>query len=174
MPNLIRCTEKLRREMGLTAVDLAGEGDATPLGDWYANLFSEERKKCVLFAAERSLLTVVAIDVTRAQLRGLRELLREGLFNVLLDEGFSAAQANPLLADAGEARYGVGQDRSMTSTVGELVGEARDRIYRLGGVEGVDLRELHHDLNRVLLTRNSYNAAVEVTHKVLGSQQAAG
>lgn len=47
---LIRCTKKLQKEMGLSKASLAESEPAVAcLGSWHANLLFIARRKCVLF-----------------------------------------------------------------------------------------------------------------------------
>lgn len=83
---LIRCTTKLRKEMGLKPSDLAdSDGAMGLLGDWYAHLFFYARQKCVLFAAEKTLCCFLTPALTHDRIRQLDEVFRDGLFRFLLD-----------------------------------------------------------------------------------------
>jgi hypothetical protein len=56
---LIRCTRKLLTEIGAQVASSAELAQPALLGDWFANLknlIRIERRKCVIFASERTLL----------------------------------------------------------------------------------------------------------------------
>ncbi|QDU89613.1 hypothetical protein Pla175_30060 [Pirellulimonas nuda] len=164
----IRCTARLRKEMGLKPADLAKTGAAKSiLGDWYAHLFFFDRKKCVLFAAEKSLLCFTRLAVTRAELRQLDDLFRDGLFRLLLDEGFASEQATGLFDQCRDVSYAMGVDRSMTGSVTELIRMADHWLYSRGGLKGIDLAELNHDLNTVPMSRTNYERAVPLSMRLL-------
>ena len=69
---IIRCTAKLQKEMGLKKNDLIDsiEG-ATTLGGWHANLLHIDRRKCVLFANDRTLSNFIVPDLKREHIRQL-------------------------------------------------------------------------------------------------------
>ena len=53
----LRCTKKLRKYLGIVPIDNAPPPTAA-LGDWYANLIPTFAGDLILFASEKSLLTV--------------------------------------------------------------------------------------------------------------------
>ncbi|MDA7979488.1 MAG: hypothetical protein MPJ50_12050 [Pirellulales bacterium] len=169
---LIRCTQKLRKEMGLKPADLCESADDSLLGAWYAHLFFEERKKCVLFVSEKTLLCFLAPALSRDRIRKLDEVFRDGLFRLLLDEGFQPDHATPVFNECRTIRYAATADRSMTGTVNEMVKDIQFMLPDFGGVATPNLPALHHRLNRNPLKRNEYQYAIERTKQVLDSLSA--
>jgi len=167
---LIRCTAKLRKEMGLRPADLRSESPQSQLGDWYAHLFFEKRKKCVLFVSERTLLCFLAVGLKRDRLRRLDEVFRDGFFRLLLDEGFQPEQATPAFNGCREMGYAATSDRSMVGTVNELVRETQFLLPRHGGVASPDLASLYHKMNRTPLKRNGYEYAIVRAKNLLSAQ----
>ena len=69
---LIRCTGKLQKEMGLKKTDLLeAEPHFSYLGSWHANLIHIDRRKCVLFVNDKTLFNFIAPDVYRTEIRNL-------------------------------------------------------------------------------------------------------
>lgn len=168
---LLRCTARLRKEMGLRPSDLSTESPNSLLGDWYAHLFFEERKKCVLFVNEKSLLCFLAVGLKRDRIRQLDDVFRDGFFRLLLDEGFQPEHATPAFNDCREVGYAATSDRSMVGTVNELVKETQFLLPRHGGVTSPDhLPALQHKLNRTPLKRNRYDYAIDRAKSLLGAQ----
>lgn len=59
---LLHCTQKLLKELGtppLVDTPAVTEG----LGNWYANLIRIDRKKCILFTNEKTLLSFLIQNV---------------------------------------------------------------------------------------------------------------
>ncbi len=166
---LICCTQKLRKEMGLKPADLQKSGDDSLLGDWYAHLFFQDRKKCVCFVSEKTLLCFIAPALSRDRIKKLDEVFRQGLFRLLLDEGFQPQHATPAFNECQTIQYASTADRSMTGTVTELVKEIQLLLPDFGGVAAPNLPALHHMLNRNPLKRNKYVYAIERTKQVLES-----
>ena len=87
---LIHCTKKLQKEMGLKPSDLCTEEPPfSYLGPWHANLIHIDRRKCVLFVSDRTLFNFIAPDVSRERIRALDMLLKNHLCCQLADEGIA-------------------------------------------------------------------------------------
>lgn len=165
----LRCTQKLRKEMGLSPKDLQDDAEDSLLGDWYAHMFFQDRKKCVCFVAEKTLLCFIATALPRERIKRLDEVFRDGLFRLLLDEGFQPQHATPIFEECQKVQYATTTDRSMTGTVNELVKDIQFWLPHHGSVVSPDLATLHHKLNRNPLKRNKYVFAIERTKQVLTS-----
>jgi len=163
---LIRCTQKLRKEMGLGPTDLSNESQESLLGDWYAHPFFYDRKKCLLFTVEKTLLTFLVTAVTRDLIRKLDDVFREGLFRLLLDEGFQPVQVNPLFDSCRLIEYAATTDRSTTGSMNELVKDAQFWLGQYGGPT-TNLTVLNQKLNRIPMKRIEYANAIEATKILL-------
>jgi hypothetical protein len=84
---MIRRTRKLLDELSARVAAPAPPAHPALLGDWYANLLSIERRKCVVFTSERTLLTFLSVGLTRDAIRDFATLLRTGLRQLLEGEG---------------------------------------------------------------------------------------
>ena len=61
---LIRCTKKLQKEMGLKSSDLCTEEPRfSYLGSWHANLIHIDRRKCVLFVNDKTLFNFTESNI---------------------------------------------------------------------------------------------------------------
>jgi hypothetical protein len=163
----IRCTKKLLKEMGLKSADLSDASQEALLGDWYGNLFYHNGKKCLLFAAEKTLLCFVVTEVTRKQIRKLEVVFREGLFRLLLEEGFQPNQVSQLLDECREIEYAATADRGMIGSMNELVKEAQFWLEQLGSPAAPDIAAIHQTLNRNPLKQISYKFAIDVSKELL-------
>ena len=85
---LIRCTKKLQKEMGLKKNDISeDEPSELYLGSWHANMIYIDRKKCVLFVNDKTLFNFIVPDLTRVQIRELSNIFKVNLACVLATEG---------------------------------------------------------------------------------------
>ena len=93
---LIRCTKKLQKEMGLKPKEL-NEQEPTSgiLGTWHANLLLINRRKCVLFVNDKTLFNFLIPGVKKEQLRKLDQHFRNYLQCIL------AAQMNTVNKNRG-------------------------------------------------------------------------
>lgn len=80
---LVRCTSILIKEIGLSKDDIVDSTlQESELGEWYANLFFFQRKKCLIFTNARTLFTFMSFGVNRTQIRNLGDLFHEGLARI--------------------------------------------------------------------------------------------
>jgi hypothetical protein len=84
---LIRRTRKLLTEIGAQVASSAELAQPALLGDWFANLIRIERRKCVIFTSERTLLTFLVVGPGRAAIRDYATLFRSGLRRLLEMKG---------------------------------------------------------------------------------------
>ena len=103
---LIRCTKKLQKEMGLKQSDLCAEEPRfSYLGAWQANLIHINRRKCVLFVNDKTLFNFIAPDVSRATIRELDRLFKSYLSCVIADAGISEADRAMILSEYDEVSW---------------------------------------------------------------------
>ena len=103
---IIRCTAKLRKEMGIKDSNLfCGEVTKGILGPWHANLIYINRRKCIIFVNDATLFNFIAPDVKRGEIRGLYNLFLSFLHPVLVQEGFSETQRGVLASEYAEVVY---------------------------------------------------------------------
>ena len=87
---IIRCTQKLQKEMGLKKSDLSeSEPTFSFFGSWHANLLHIDRKKCVLFVNDKTLFNFIVPDINRALIKELSRLFINHFSCVVAAEGLS-------------------------------------------------------------------------------------
>ena len=117
---IIRCTAKLQKEMGLKKKDLVTSIDeSTRLGGWHANLLHIDRKKCVLFANDRSLFTFIVTDLKREHIRQLDSVFQEHLICVLNAEDLDKNIVKSICGEHQEIQYGATDNRSVLGSMND-------------------------------------------------------
>lgn len=146
---LIRCTKKLQKEMGLKTSDLAEQQSASGLlGSWHANLLFIDRRKCVLFVNDKTLLNFIIPDVNREQIRRLDTLFRDFLQCILAEESFSEALCAQIQQEYETIGFADTNNRSVMGSMNELAFHYQFLIQREGSVHSAMLPSIIHDLNR--------------------------
>lgn len=85
---IIRCTQKLIKDMGLKKTDLStSEPIFSYLGSWHANLLHIDGKKCVLFVNNKTLFNFIVPNVKRQEIKNLSDMFNEHLIYTLSSEG---------------------------------------------------------------------------------------
>jgi len=160
---ILRCTAKLLKEMRISKQDLVEE-ESRPslLNDWYANIFFLSRKKNLIFTNTRTLYTFISFDVTRAQIKNIGEIFRQGLGNALLDEDFDGATIQRIINDCKEIHIGRTQDKSILGVMVDRVKSVRWMVQeREDGWNPSNLSEVVKQLNRTPLLTKRFTYSIE-------------
>jgi hypothetical protein len=147
---LIHCTKKLQKEMGLRKSDLSEiESADSRLGSWHANLLFVDRRKCVLFVNDKTLFNFLVPDVSRASIRQLRMLFLSSLELVIVDEKLSTDVLNSINAEYEELGLGNTHNRSVLGSMNDLAFHYKYHVHDQGGLHRCDLRAIIRQLNRM-------------------------
>jgi len=159
---LIRCTKKLRKEMGLKKVELAeSEPKFSFLGSWHANLLHIDRKKCVLFVNDKTLFNFLVPDVSRSQIRKLYSLFKGYLECVLSEEDFSKAVKTRIMEEYQEIEYSNTNSKSVLGSMNDLVFHYKYHILSEGGVHSSALPSIIKKLNHMPMGALEYTFPIE-------------
>lgn len=151
---LIRCTAKVQKEMGLeTAVLTEDAPKSALLGQWHCNLIYIDRRKCILFANDKTLFNFIVPDVSRAEIRELGEMFKLNLGCVLNAEGFHQDLVAKVLSEYAEIEYGKSNDRRVLGSLNDLAFHYRHWITECGGVRSTEIPAIIQKLNRMPMKR---------------------
>lgn len=147
---LIRCTKKLQKELGLKN-DALIQQEPTPtlLGSWHANLITIDRRKCVLFVNDKTLFNFLIPDVSREQIRRLDTLFRDFLQCILAEEGFDKTTTDKILQEYAEIGFANTNNKSVLGSMNDLAKHYNYHIQEEGGVHSCMVPQIIHDLNRM-------------------------
>lgn len=147
---LIRCTAKLIKELGLKKSDLVEEpAKFSFLGQWHANLIYINRRKCVLFANDKILINFIVPDVSRAEIRNLGSMFCSTFRCILADEGYSQEQITKVLDEYSEIGIGKSNNRSVLGTLNDLAFHYEYSILENGGPHSAAIPSIISRLNRM-------------------------
>ena len=165
---LIRCTAKLRREMGVKDSALF-EGSAAELvlGPWHANLIHINRRKCVLFANDKTLFNFIAPDVSRPDIRELRQLFLSYLHPVLAGEGFSKPEREEIASEYDEVQIAKSASKSVLGSMNDLAFHYEHRILTAGGIHSPEVPGIISALNRMPMGALEYTFPVEELRRIV-------
>jgi len=164
---LIRCTKKLQKEMGLKKADLhEAEPASSCLGSWHANLIHIDRRKCVLFVNDKTLFNFIAPDVTRAQIRELDVLFREFLLSVLAEEAVPDSARQKISAEYTEVAYANSKSKSVLGSMNDLAFHYKFCILSEGGVHSCMVPSIISKLNRMPMGAIEYRYPIEALTQI--------
>jgi len=159
---LIRCTKKLQKEMGLKRSDLCAEEPCfSYLGPWHANLIHIERRKCVLFVNDKTLFNFIVPDLSRAQIRELDKPFRSYLSCVLADAGISEADRARILSEYDEVGFANTDSKSVLGSMNDLTFHYKYSILEAGGVHSPAVPGIIGRLNRMPMGALKYVFPIE-------------
>jgi flavorubredoxin len=159
---LIRCTQKLQKEMGLKKCSLEeAEPKSYLLGSWHANLLHIDRKKCVLFTNDKTLFNFIAPDVTRAQIKDLNLLFSGYLSCVLSAEDISNNFKEKIMAEYEDIKYAATSNKSVLGSMNDLAFHYKYLIMSKGGIHCADVPQVIHELNRMPMGAIGYEYAID-------------
>jgi hypothetical protein len=159
---LISCTKKLEKEMGLKPYDLCTEEPRfSYLGSWHANLIHIDRRKCVLFVNDKTLFNFIVPDLPRAQIRELEKLFNGYLSCVLADAGFSESDRARILSEYDEVRFANTNSKSVLGSMNDLAFHYKYSIQESGGVHSPAVPEIIRRLNRMPMGALKYVFPIE-------------
>ncbi len=160
---LIKCTTKLRKEMGLKDSALfAGEEPSSGLGSWHANLLTIQRHKCVLFANDKTLFNFIAPNVRRSEIRDLHKLFLTYLHPVLAQEGFTPQQRDSIASEYAEIAYAKSNNKSVLGSMNDLAFHYEHRIMMSGSNHSPEMPKIISDLNRMPMGALQYAYPIEM------------
>jgi hypothetical protein len=164
---LIGCTKKLQKEMGLGVKDLATfEPDDSGLGPWTANLIFMNRRKCILFVNDKTLFNFLVPDVPRQQIRELARMFRGWLSCVLAEESFTEAQIVKILSEYNEIGYSSTKSRSVLGSMNDLAFMYKFSMQSGGGLHSPDFPEIIKEMNRTPMGALGYRLPIEVLFEI--------
>jgi hypothetical protein len=159
---LIRCTTKLLKEMGLKPKDLqASEPVFSFLGQWHANLIYINRRKTLLFVNDRTLFNFIIPDVTRSQIRELPEQFRLMLSCVLAEEAIPEEVRQRILAEYKELSFAKSSSRSVLGSSNDIAFHYKYLILQAGGLHSWRVPEIIRELNRMPMQAIKHTFPIE-------------
>jgi len=147
---ILRCTAKLRKEMGLKEAALyEDEPPSSPLDTWFANLLHISRRKCVLFTQHESLFSFLTFDASKARLKNMDAVFRDGLMEAMTREGFDSKIISRLMGRYEDVRFARTNSRKVLGSMNDIASLYKYHILNAGGLDYIDLPDMILRLNRV-------------------------
>jgi hypothetical protein len=159
---LIRCTKKLQKEMGLSKASLSESEPADAcLGSWHANLIFIARRKCVLFVNDKTLFNFIVPDVSRAQLKALSGLFVSWLACVLAEEEIPEYVREKIMAEYSQIEYANTNSKSILGSMNDLAYHYEYLILSEGGVHSPAVPGIIKRLNHMPMGAIKYRYPIE-------------
>jgi len=169
---LIRCTKKLQKEIGLKPNDLVEEDAETGrLGSWHANLLLIDRRKCVLFVNDKTLFNFIIPGVKKAELVKLDDHFKSYLQCILADEGFNKTICDQIQQEYDTIGFASTNNKSVMGSMNDLAFNYTVAIQQDGGVNRCILPQIIYQLNRMPMKAIGYGDAIDALKSLYGIQK---
>lgn len=147
-------------------LDLLGRRDLVLVGeppgddDWYANVLSLDRRKCLLLTHTGRLFPVFVADVRKRDLQPPGPLIAERVAAALADEKLPLDLLGAIEPDA--VRTARTASRRILGFMNDSALTCRDFVERAGGLERTDLDALNRCLRRQLHNVDGYRQPLDL------------
>jgi hypothetical protein len=142
--------------------------DESKWGPWYANLLFVDRRKCVLFVHAKTLASFLVGDLSRADMRKMNEVFRNGWGRYLLQEEFPASLVETLLNDYRELTPATAHDKTVLGSMNDLAANYKFEIPVMGSLKAEDLAVAIREINRMPMGALKYAYAIESLRAMVG------
>lgn len=159
---LIRCTQKLLKEMGLKKTVLnTSEPVFSYLGSWHANLLHIDGKKCVLFVNDKTLFNFLAPNVKRQQIKNLSDLFNEHLAYALSSENMTDETKEKITNEYSDINYATTNNKKVIGSMNDLAFHYKHHILSEGGIFSALIPIIINKLNHMPMGAIGYKFASE-------------
>jgi hypothetical protein len=163
---VVRCTKKLLTLLGrgVALTEQPPSGD-----DWYANLLSIDRRKCLLLVHVDTLFPVFRADVRAGDLRPFGTYVVRVVAEELQAEGLTVDILGRL--DADDVHIAKTTSRAVLGHMNEMALHLRYQIEVEGGLDVCDTRLLNHRQRRTLHNRGGvYSEPLDLVAERIASR----
>jgi len=169
---ILHCTQKLLKELGKPPLQTPDESN-TGLGNWYANLLTIDRRKCVLFTNEKTLYSFLLPSVKKENLKNIAD---EFLINLNLNlqaEGFLIEVITKVMQQYSDIGFAKTANKHVLGSMNEFTFQYKDIIMnRYARIEQVKPLELNKEVNRTIMGGINYLKPVEALRELLLGERA--
>ena len=142
---LIHCTKKLAAK--LPKASHTPLEDENPVGSWHANIFTADRRNCVLFIHDKTRYTLFLAGLTKPTFTQLDRLFKRLFLDSLVMLGIEKKILSQVALAMGPIQYDAATNRSVLATANITKQDALDYIYRYENVLQVNPLLISHHLN---------------------------
>lgn len=159
---LIRCTQKLLKDLPFPIVEIQNGQENSLLGDWHANLLIIERRKCVVFMNDKTFYSLFIPGLTKADFKRLPEIFLDKLLDNLDYCALSEYREKIISEYDGKIRFGKTNNKSVLGCLSDIKYAIHNAISRQGGLNHLNFKEVARYINAVPRHINNFHTATEV------------
>lgn len=154
--------------MALRESDLSGIKEADSiLGNWYANLFTVDRRKTLIFMNERTLLSFIIFGMRKDNIGNFKEYFYRGLRQLLLIENISNEKIEEITAQYETIEFTRTDNRTVLGNLTDLVNMYKYLILYDGGLKECDLTSIIRQMNRTPQRNLGWKYSIDILAELL-------
>ena len=151
----------------LLNTDISPVKDTDPVALWHANLLILDRRKCVLFANDKTRYTFLVPGLKKPDFKHLGELFLDNLFRCMLNVGIPQKGVEKVLNTCSSYCFTKSSNRSVLGTMNDVTNIVKGDVADSGGLMNTDISKLIMDINRMPMKPLDYGYSVEAFEKLL-------
>lgn len=166
----IRCTQKLLKELSKSNNQLAEiENTDSLLGSWYANIFTLDRRKTLIFMNERTLLSFIIYGIRKDNIKNFPVVFVNGIERVLAMEGVRQDIIDKILEQHSTIFFTKTHSNSLRGNMNDLVNMYKHIVLYDGGLKHTDLFDVIAQVNRTPQRNIGWRNSVDAMFDILGT-----
>lgn len=144
---IVHCTKKLAAK--LPNSEPSSHSETGPLGSWHANLYTFDRRQCVLFTHDETRYSLFLTGVVKPMFENFDELFKGMFLGSLFMLGVPDNQLKRAELALGKMTFDSNTDRSVLGSMNNLKHMIHGRIVEVDNVMDLNLLELNHWLTGI-------------------------
>ena len=166
----IRCTQKLLKELGVKNRDLSAiEESDSVLGNWYANIFTLDRRKTIIFVNEITLLSFIMYGIRKDNIKKFPDIFINGVEQVLAMTGVRENIIKNVVSEYSSIILTKTDSKKVLGNMNDLIWMYTNHVQSDGGFKHVDLFEVIARINRTPQRNIGWNYSDEITKELLSA-----
>ena len=168
----IRCTLKLLAELGANTSDLYEiEKSGTLLGNWYANIFTLDRRKTLIFMNERTLLSFIIIGIIKDNIKNFPIVFINGIERILTMLDIDDAVIEKVLSEHMVIDLTRTGSKKLLGNMNELVSLYKHFVFHDGGLKHTDLFEVIAAINSFPQRNLGWQSPTETVKAIFATEK---
>ncbi|MCZ6803210.1 MAG: hypothetical protein O7D86_04560 [Proteobacteria bacterium] len=158
--------------LGIKNPELADiEKPDTILGNWYANIFTLDRRKTIIFMNERTLLSFIILGIRKDNIKNFPIVFFNGIERVLTMEDIDPHVIEKVLSEYTQIVLTKTDNKRLLGSMNDLVSLYTHFILYDGGLKQADLFEVIARINRTLQRNLDWQYSIEAVKDILYAKQ---
>ncbi len=164
----LRCTQKILKNWQINSDQLADvKGNLSPLGNWYAHIFTLDRRKAVIFVNEKTLTSFIVYGVKKGDPAKLTRAFLIGVAQVLLLLGITKDKVAQILTHYQEIEFTKTASRSVLGVVNDLIKHYQKNVKLRGGLKYSDIDEIIYLTNTLPQRTINRQKTIDYLHALI-------